>query len=164
MSKDKVKFKFLTHRDYANLAKLDELEIPGLRKNEIENYNKKLLFYLGEDETMTSAERKEIEFAIDKLKEWSEKSGEEELQFSHRTTNELEMQIVSINGNKDRNFIHNYLVNMPIKDATSLRRYIVKNTPGVDYNFEIQKPESLGGGSISVFLQFDQLIFLVDTE
>ncbi len=164
LSKDKVKFKFLTHRDYANLAKLDELEIPGLRKNEIENYNKKLLFYLGEDETMTSAERKEIEFAIDKLKEWSEKSGEEELQFSHRTTNELEMQIVSINGNKDRNFIHNYLVNMPIKDATSLRRYIVKNTPGVDYNFEIQKPESLGGGSISVFLQFDQLIFLVDTE
>ena len=53
---------------------------------------------------------------------------------------------------------------MPIKDASSLRKYIVKNTPGVDYNFEIQKPESLGGGSMNVFLQFDQFIFLTDTE
>ena len=164
LTKDKVKFKFLTHKDYANLAKLDEIEIPSLRKSEIENYNKKLLFYLGEDETMTASERKEIEIAIDKLKEWSEKSGEDEHQVSHRTTNELEMQIVSINGNNDRKFIHNYIINMPIKDATSLRRYIIKNTPGVDYNFEIQKPESLGGGSMNVFLQFDQFIFLTDSE
>ena len=110
------------------------------------------------------AERKEISNAITKLKEWSEKFDEDGVQFSHRTTNELEMQIVSVNGNTDRNFIHNYVINMPIKDASSLRKYITKNTPGVDYNFEIQKPESLGGGSMNVFLQFDQFIFLVDSE
>lgn len=164
ISKDKVKFKFLTHRDYINLTKLDELEISSLRKAEIEKYNDKLQYYLGEDETLTMAERKEITHAITKLKEWSEKFEDDGVHFSHRTTNELEMQVVSINGNTDRNFIHNYIINMPIKDASSLRKYIVKNTPGVDYNFEIQKPESLGGGSMTVFLQFDQFIFLTDTE
>lgn len=164
LTKDKIKFRFLTHRDYINLTKLDELEISSLRKAEIEKYNGKLQYYLGEDETLTMAERKEISNAITKLKEWSEKFDEDGVQFSHRTTNELEMQIVSVNGNTDRNFIHNYVINMPIKDASSLRKYITKNTPGVDYNFEIQKPESLGGGSMNVFLQFDQFIFLVDSE
>ena len=164
ISKDKIKFKFLTHRDYINLTKLDELEISSLRKAEIEKYNDKLRYYLGEDETLTMSERKEITNAITKLKEWSEKFEDDGVHFSHRTTNELEMQVVSVNGNTDRNFIHNYIINMPIKDASSLRKYIVKNTPGVDYNFEIQKPESLGGGSMTVFLQFDQFIFLTDTE
>ena len=164
LTKDKIKFRFLTHRDYINLTKLDELEISSLRKAEIEKYNGKLQYYLGEDETLTMSERKEISNAITKLKEWSEKFDEDGVQFSHRTTNELEMQIVSVNGNTDRNFIHNYVINMPIKDASSLRKYITKNTPGVDYNFEIQKPESLGGGSMNVFLQFDQFIFLVDSE
>ena len=159
LTKDKIKFRFLTHRDYINLTKLDELEISSLRKAEIEKYNGKLQYYLGEDETLTMAERKEISNAITKLKEWSEKFDEDGVQFSHRTTNELEMQIVSVNGNTD-----NYVINMPIKDASSLRKYITKNTPGVDYNFEIQKPESLGGGSMNVFLQFDQFIFLVDSE
>lgn len=164
LSKDKIKFKFLTHRDYINLTKLDEVEIGSLRKAEIEKYNEKLLYYLDEDETMTMSERKELTNAINKLKDWGEKFKDDGTQFSHRTTNELEMQIVSVNGNADRKYIHNYVNNMPIKDASSLRKYIAKNTPGVDYNFEIQKPESLGGGSMSVFLQFDQFIFLVDSE
>jgi hypothetical protein len=74
------------------------------------------------------------------------------------------MEIVSVNGNTSRKFIHDYVRSMPIKDAASLRKYIAQNTPGVDYNFEIEKPESLGGGSMKVFLQFDQFIFLADSE
>ena len=164
MSKDKIKFKFLTHRDYVNLTKLDELEVASLRKAEIEKYNGKLEYYLGEDETLTVAERKEITNAMNKLKEWSDKFEDEGVHYSHRATNELEMEVVSVNGNTDRKFIHDYVVNMPIRDAASLRKYIARNTPGVDYNFEIQKPESLGGGSMNVFLQFDQFIFLTDSE
>jgi hypothetical protein len=74
------------------------------------------------------------------------------------------MEIVSVNGNTDRKFIHEYVSTIPIRDSASLRRYIAKNTPGVDYTFEIEKPESLGGGSMSVFLQFDQFIFLTYSE
>ena len=117
ISKDDIKFKFLTHKDYLNLAKLDEVEVGSIRKAEIDKYNGKLKYYLDEDETLT-----------------------------------------------DRKFIHEYVKNMPIKDSSALRKYISKNTPGVDYNFEVEKPESLGGGSMQVFLQFDQFIFLADSE
>lgn len=164
ISKDAIKFRFLTHKDYLNLAKLDEVEVGSIRKAEIEKYNSKLTYYLGEDEILTMSERKEITNAINKLKAWADKFKDESVQFSHRATNELEMQIMSINGNENRKFIHDYVKNMPIKDASSLIKYITKNTPGVDYNFEIEKPESLGGGSISVFLQFDQFIFLTDSD
>lgn len=164
MLKDKIKFRFLTHRDYLRLAKLDEIEVASLRKAEIDKYNAKLNYYLSEDESLTLAERKEITNAINKIKEWGEKFEDDATHFSHRATNELEMQIMSINGNTDRKFIHDYVRTMPIRDASAIRKYIAKNTPGVDYNFEIQKPESLGGGSMPVFLQFDQFIFLTDTE
>lgn len=164
LSKDKIKFRFLTHKDYLNLTKLDELEMGNLRKAEIERYNEKLQYYLEEDESLTSAERKDISNSINILKDWGNKVEEESAKFSHRATNELEMEIMSVNGNTDRKFIHEYVSTIPIKDATSLRKYIVKNTPGVDYNFEVKKPESLGGGSMPVFLQFDQFIFLTDTD
>jgi hypothetical protein len=49
---------------------------------------------------------------------------------------------------------------MNVKDARAIRRYINENEPGIDYNIEIQKPESLGGGSMTVFLQLDQYVFL----
>lgn len=136
----------------------------SLRKAEIEKYNAKLKYYLGEDEVLTVAERKDITNAINKLSDWAEKFKDDASHFSHRATNELEMQIMSVNGNTDRKFIHSYIGTMPIKDASAIRRYIAKNTPGVDYNLEIEKPESLGGGSMSVFLQFDQFIFLTDSE
>ena len=164
LSKDKIKFKFLTHKDYLNLTKLDELETGSLRKAEIERYNEKLQYYLEEDESLTSGERKEISNSINTLKEWGNKVEEESAKFSHRATNELEMEIMSVNGNSDRKFIHDYVKNMKIKDSMSIRRYISKNTPGVDYNLDIEKPESLGGGSMPVFLQFDQFIFLTDTD
>ena len=47
---------------------------------------------------------------------------------------------------------------------TAFIKYVKENEPGLDYNVEIQKPESLGGGSMPVFLQFDQFIFLTDTD
>lgn len=164
VSKDNVKFKFLTHGDYANLNKLEALELPRIRKDEIEKASLKLNAYLDEDETLSKTERLDVSNALKTLSVWANKCGEESIEFSHRASNELEMEIVSVNGNTDRKFIHDYVANMPIKDSLSLRRYITQNTPGVDYNFELEKPESLGGGSMKVFLQFDQFIFLADTE
>ena len=130
----------------------------------IETYNFKIKAYLEEDETLSANERTRINTAVATLTEWANKCGEEPTKYSHRISNELEMEIMSINGNSDRKFIHNYVLNMPIRDASSLRKYISNNMPGVDYNFEIEKPESLGGGSMKVFLQFDQFIFLSGTE
>jgi hypothetical protein len=164
ISGDMVKFKFLTHKDYANLAKLDAVEIGGMKKDEITRYNETAKAYMESDNTLTENQRTKISEAMKTLQEWADASAEDPTPFSHRTTNELEMQIVSINGNEDRRYIHDYIGRMPIKDSTSLRKYISNNTPGVDYNFELEKPESLGGGSVKVFLQFDQFIFLVNTQ
>lgn len=165
ISKDKVKFRFLTHKDYLNLTKLDEIEQASLRKKQIEKFDSRITSYLDEDKSLSVQERKEVSDALDIIRKWSEKnvSDEDDTGFSHRASNELEMELMSINGNTDRKFIHDYLMSMPIKDASEIRKYITRNTPGVDYNFEIEKPESLGGGSMPVFLQFDQFIFLVDS-
>lgn len=160
---DDIKFRFLTHRDYINLNKLDQDELYALRKGEIEKYNEKLNDFLDSDDNLTSGERLGIVEAISTLGKWAESYDGEPITYSHRATNELEMEIMSINGNTDRMFIHNYVQSMPIRDSAALRKYIAKNTPGVDYNFEIEKPQSLGGGSMKVFLQLDQFIFLVDT-
>ena len=162
--KDKIKFKFLSHKDYVMLAKIDGAEVDSIRKKDIERYNEKLKFYIDEDKNLESDFKEKLEKSLETLGEWADRTNDGGAEYSHRISNELEMQIMSVNGNTDRKFIHDYVAKMPIKDSTSLRRYITKNTPGVDYNFTIEKPESLGGGSMTVFLQFDQFIFLVDTE
>ena len=164
LTHDKIKFRFLTHGDYVKLARLDEVEVSSIRKKEIDKYNEKLKYYLDEDDKITASDRLEISKAISALENWSEKYEDEDVRFSHRASNELEMEIMSVNGNTDRKYIHEYVTTMPIRDASSVRKYIARNTPGVDYNFEIEKPKSLGGGSMKVFLQFDQFIFFTDTD
>ena len=49
---------------------------------------------------------------------------------------------------------------MNVRDSSALRKYISDNEPGVDFNIEIERPESLGGGSVRMFLSIDQFIFL----
>ena len=34
------------------------------------------------------------------------------------------------------------------------------NTPGIDFNITVQRPESLGGGSFSTFLTWDDTVFI----
>ena len=75
-------------------------------------------------------------------------------------TNRLEMSIVSVNGNTDRAFIKKYVQNMMAKDSLMLRRYILENAPGLDFNVRVERPESLGGGFIDTFLEWGDTIFL----
>ena len=80
--------------------------------------------------------------------------------FSHILTNTLILQTVSVNGIKDRNYISDYIMNMNVKDAAEYRKYVSKNEPGIDYNVKVERPKSLGGGSIDTFLQLSQFIFV----
>ena len=81
-------------------------------------------------------------------------------EYTHELTNRLILSTISINGNKDREFIVNYLLNLNVKDAASYRKYIIDNEPGIDYNIKVKRPDSLGGGYIETFLQLDQFIFV----
>ena len=67
---------------------------------------------------------------------------------------------MEVDGVTDRRMIRDFVRNMNIKDSSALRKYINDNEPGIDYNIQIEKPESLGGGFMNVFLQLDQYIFL----
>jgi hypothetical protein len=49
---------------------------------------------------------------------------------------------------------------MNIKDAAEYRKYLSENEPGIDYNITVEKPASLGGGSMETFLQFNQFVFI----
>ena len=72
--------------------------------------------------------------------------------------------VMEVNGNRDRKFIHNYIMNMNVRDSSAFRKYVNDNEPGLDYNVEVARPESLGGGTVNVFLQLDQYLFLNTSE
>ena len=74
-------------------------------------------------------------------------------------TNRLEMSIVSINGNEDKKYIKEYIKKMPARDSLELRRYMLENEPGMDFEVEVQRPVSLGGGSFKTFLPWDDTVF-----
>jgi hypothetical protein len=67
---------------------------------------------------------------------------------------------MAVDGITDRQHINNFIRKMTVKDSSALRRYIQENEPGVDYNIEVERPASLGGGSMKTFLQLDQFLFL----
>jgi hypothetical protein len=79
--------------------------------------------------------------------------------YSKTITNTMEMQIVSIDGNTERQFIHDTVMNMPASDSLAFRRYVFDNQPGVDFEVEVERPESMGGGSFKCFLEWDDAIF-----
>jgi hypothetical protein len=72
----------------------------------------------------------------------------------------MQLMIMSVNGNTDRQFIYKYIMGMNVRDASAFRKYVNENEPGLDFNLEVERPESLGGGTVSVFLQLDQYLFL----
>ena len=85
---------------------------------------------------------------------------ETDLSFTHELTDKLILQTVSVNGINDVDYVKNYIINLNVKDAKSYRDYMRDNEPGLDYNIDVERPLSLGGGSLKSFLQLDQFIFI----
>lgn len=160
-SKKKVKFKFLTHRDIGILERLEELEDAKLRKNKLKDFVETMDEYIEKDKDVEQKERVQIRKAIRDIEKWEEGMDEEDtLLYTHTVTNRLELSIMEVDGITDRKIIRDFVRNMNVKDSSALRKYIRDNEPGIDYNIQIEKPETLGGGSMTVFLQLDQYIFL----
>lgn len=165
VTKKEVKFRFLTHRDNLALNKIEMNENPRLKKERLEEIINALSFMVDKEENVDKELKINLKQSVNNLKKWLD--GMDDIDgkaYTNRVSNELEYSIMSINGNTDRNDIHEFVKNMPIKDSTELRLYINKNIPGIDYEMEIERPKSLGGGSMKVFPQFDQFIFLNRTK
>ena len=160
VSKDKIKFRFLTYGDLKKLEKLDIEEQTSVKKKRFTEIINELTEYINNDEKCERSLRKSLTEAISNFEKYRDSIEEDEKAYTHMITNKLFMSIVSVNGVDNRDYINQYVSYMNVRDASALRKYIAENEPGLDFNIEVERPESLGGGSIRMFLTLDQFIFL----
>ena len=160
-TKAKLKFKFLTKKEEKLLKKLNKKENQGIAAFELSDAVEKVKNALKADTNLSDADKSVIIDANNKLQKWSEnlKKGGDTTPYTKAVTNSMEMQIISVNGNSDKRFIHDFVMNMPASDSLAFRRYIYDNQPGVDFEVEVKRPESMGGGSFKCFLEWDDTVF-----
>ena len=160
-SKDKIKFKFLSYKDLKKLEKMEENENVKLKKGKVDEICDQLREYMSNDDDIDRPLKLKLNEAIKTISEYSNGIPvDSDILFSHSVTNKLTESIVSVNGVTDRKYISEYVMYMNVRDSSALRRYITDNEPGIDFNVTVEKPASLGGGSLTMFLTLDQFIFL----
>lgn len=161
LSKDLVKFKFLTRKDEKNLQLLNKLENDALKSALIKNNVNLLSESVKSDATLSGVEKQSFLKTFDELNKWADTLKEKSnTLISKSITNRMEMSIVSVNGNSDKKFIAKYVHNMGTRDSLAFRKYLMANEPGIDFEVEIERPQNLGGGSFKTFLEWDDTVFL----
>lgn len=161
-SKDIIKFRFLTNGDVKKLEKMREAENESENVTRIKDYIREVRQFI---ENSNKFNENDAKNALDALLITEEEVYDKyedvpDTYYTHDLTNRLIMSTVSVNGIRDRKYVSNYIVNMNLRDAAALRKYIVENEPGIDYNIKVKRPDGLGGGYIDTFLQLDQFIFV----
>lgn len=165
VSKKKVKFRFPTHRDTVLLEKMQKAEDPMVKMDTIKRYVENLDGFIESDNNVDKDNKIKIRQAIRTIESWADgMESEESPKFNHTLTNRLNLLLMAVDGITDRQYISDFIRKMNVRDSTALRKYMQKNEPGIDYNITIERPESLGGGSFTTFLQLDQFLFLNITE
>lgn len=160
-SNDTIKFKYLSYGDIKTLAKMEQSEAKDVYKIRVNKMISELEDIIQSDEDGDKTLKRKAMSALTNLSEYAESLSEEEgFPYTHAVTNRLISSIMEINGITDRDYIYNYVQNMNVADSSALRSYISRNEPGIDFNIEIERPESLGGGSMTMFLSLDQYLFL----
>lgn len=157
-----IKFKFLTKKDEQLLQKINKRESQGVAIYDLTEAIDKIKGVLQSDEKINELDRNQIIDANGKLQKWLENLKQNTKNGSPYTkaiTNMMEMQIVSVDGNTDRKFIHDFVMNMPASDSLAFRRFIYDNQPGVDFEVEVERPVSQGGGTFKCFLEWDDYVF-----
>lgn len=161
LRKDTIKFRYLTRGQERKLKQVTELEGYGTKSHMLERERESLLGALANDKVLNESERKSIRAAINTMKNWSKRLSDlNDSEYTKIMTNNMQLQVVAVNGNYDREYVRKYVNAMPARDSLALRKYINNNMPGIDFNIEIQRPESLGGGSFKTFLNWDDSVFL----
>ena len=161
ISKDEIKFRFLTHGDIKTIEFIEKSEQSNIKKERLNRIVEELSSFIENDDTLTKEEKTKLYEAKRNINKWYEKiESDNDFGYTHTLTNKLELSIVSINGEKNREYISEYVNNMNVRDALAIRRYIADNEPGLDYTVTVERPQSLGGGSMPVFLSLDEYVFL----
>lgn len=161
IKKDTIKFRYLTRKQEKQLRKVTELESYGTKAAMLDRERETLQAAMMNDKHISENDKKTIRAAIKTMETWSKKLKEvNNSEFTRIMTNNMQLQIMAVNGNTDREFIRKYINQMPARDSLMLRKYINDNKPGIDFDIEVERPESLGGGSFKTFLNWDDTVFL----
>jgi len=161
IKKDRIKFRYLTRKQERQLRQVTELEGYGTKGHMLERERETLLASIMNDKYITETEKKTIKSATKIMESWSKKLLKaNSSEFTKIMTNNMQLQIVAVNDNYDRDFVRRYINTMPARDSLMLRKYINDNAPGIDFNIEVERPDSLGGGSFKTFLNWDDSVFL----
>lgn len=161
VSKHEIKFRFLTHGDIKQIEEIEREEQVNVKKERLVSIVNELNTYLENDDVLGKDEKTRLFEAKRNINKWAEKlDSDNDLGYTHKLTNRLELSIMSVNGETDRDYIAEYVQNMNVRDALTIRKYISENEPGLDYAVTVERPESLGGGSMPVFLSLDEYVFL----
>lgn len=67
------------------------------------------------------------------------------------STKRLEMMIQSINGNRDKLNIYEFIQKMPIKDSQSFKKFVNENKPGLDLFVNVKAPS---GEMVPIYVDF----------
>lgn len=158
---DVIKFRYLTRKQERQLKQVTELEGLGTKGNMLIREKEILTAALMDDKYINENEKKTMKAALNIMGTWGKKLLEaNNSAFTKIMTNNMQLQIMAVNGNTDREYIRKYVNQMLAKDALMLRKYINDNKPGIDFDIEVERPESLGGGSFKTFLNWDDTVFL----
>ena len=161
IKKDTIKFRYLTRKQEKQLRKVTELEGYGTKAYMLDSERETLLAAIMNDTNINENEKKVIRSATAIMETWSKKLRKlNDSHFTRMMTNSMQLQVTAVNGNTDREFIRKYINQMPARDSLALRKYINDNKPGIDFEIEVERPESLGGGSFKTFLNWDDSVFL----
>jgi hypothetical protein len=161
IKKDKIKFRYLTRKQERQLRQVTELEGLGTKAMLLDSEVESIKAALMNDKYIGENDKRVVNSAIAVIEKWSKKLKEaNNSEFTKIMTNNMQLQIVAVNGNYDREFVRRYINEMPARDSLMLRKYINDNRPGIDFDIEVQRPESLGGGSFKTFLNWDDSVFL----
>ena len=161
IKKDTIKFRYLTRKQEKQLRKVTELESYGTKAAMLDRERETLQAAIMNDKCISENDKKTMRAAIKTMETWSKKLKElNSSEFTRIMTNNMQLQIMAVNGDTDREFIRKYINQMPARDSLMLRKYINDNKPGIDFDIEVERPESLGGGSFKTFLNWDDTVFL----
>lgn len=161
LRKDVIKFRYLTRKQEKQLRQVTELEGCGTKANMLEREREALQTALINDKYITDNETKAIKAALKSIEAWSKRLRlTDSSEYTKIMTNSLQLQVMAINGNYDRDYIRKYINTMPARDSMMLRKYINDNRPGINFDITVERPESLGGGSFQTFLNWDDSVFL----
>jgi len=161
IKKDRIKFRYLTRKQERQLRQVTELEGYGTKAHMLDREREALSAAIMNDKYITDAEKKSIRAAIKTMESWSKRLlTANSSEFTKIMTNNMQLQIVAVNDNYDRDYVRKYINQMPARDSLMLRKYINDNAPGIDFNITVERPESLGGGSFNTFLNWDDSVFL----